>query len=45
LLLEQWLDMIEGDPNYLLRGRFMMEESRRMQARRPGAPLYEPRPW
>ena len=44
-LIEQWLDMIEGDPNYLLRGRFMMEENRRAQERRAGIRLYEPRPW
>ncbi|MFM1891507.1 MAG: hypothetical protein RLZ44_584, partial [Pseudomonadota bacterium] len=45
LLVEQWLDALEGDPVYLLRNRFMMEERRRQQPGRTGGSLYEPRPW
>ena len=45
LLVEQWLDGVEGDPAYLLRNRFLMEEQRRMQPSATGGGLYEPRPW
>jgi hypothetical protein len=43
LLMEQWLDQIEGDPGYLLRNQFILEE--RSAQRQRGLPLREPRPW
>ncbi|MEO5344093.1 MAG: hypothetical protein H7842_12290, partial [Gammaproteobacteria bacterium SHHR-1] len=45
VLMEQWLDGIEGDPAYLMRNRFLFEEMRRIQPSARGGPLYEPRPW
>ena len=41
--MEQWLDQIEGNPAYLLRNQFMLEEQRQMRVQ--GRPLREPRPW
>jgi len=43
MMMEQWLQQIEGDPAYLLRNQFEVEE-RRVMRERPGT-LYEPRPW
>ena len=45
MLVEQQLDAIEGDPVQLLHNRFRLEEQRRLQTQRPGARIYEPRPW
>jgi len=45
VLMEQWLESIEGDPAFLLRNRFMLEERRRARPSRSGGPLYESRPW
>ena len=42
-LMEQWLQQVEGNPAYLIRNQFMLEEQRMMSGR--GAPLHEPRPW
>jgi Ca-activated chloride channel family protein len=43
IMMEQWLDRIEGDPAYLLRNQFMLEE--RQQLERKGRRLMETRPW
>ena len=43
MLMEQLLDQIEGNPAYLMRNQFMLEEQRLMSKRR--GQLYEPRPW
>ncbi len=43
LIMEQWLDQIQGDPAFLLHNEFMLEESRAKQLK--GRPLREPRPW
>jgi Ca-activated chloride channel family protein len=43
LLMERWLEQIEGNPAFLLRNQFLLEE-RRMQQQQ-GKPLREPRPW
>ncbi len=43
LIMEQWLDQIEGDPALLLHNEFMLEEHRALQQR--SLPLREPRPW
>jgi len=42
-MMEQWLEQIEGDPGYLLRNQFMMEEQRALRQR--GGALRETRPW
>jgi Ca-activated chloride channel family protein len=42
-MMEQWLEQIEGDPAYLLRNQFMMEEQRTLRQR--GGGLRETRPW
>jgi Ca-activated chloride channel family protein len=42
-LMEQWLEQVEGDPSYLLRNQFMLEESRTMQSLR--GMMVETRPW
>jgi Ca-activated chloride channel family protein len=42
-MMEQWLEQIEGDPTYLLRNQFLIEERRELQ--RQGRQLLEPRPW
>jgi Ca-activated chloride channel family protein len=42
-MMEQWLDRIEGDPAYLLRNQFAIEERQAME-RRPRE-LMETRPW
>ena len=42
-MMEQWLQQIEGDPAYLLRNQFMMEEQRAL--RQQGGALRETRPW
>ncbi len=43
IMLEQWLERIEGDPAYLLRNQFMIEEQQAME--RYGRRLVETRPW
>ncbi|MES9869437.1 MAG: hypothetical protein ABW149_07020 [Sedimenticola sp.] len=43
LLMEQWLEQIEGDPAYLLQNQFRRQEQQLMRQR--GGPLREPRPW
>ena len=42
-MMEQWLEQIEGDPTYLLRNQFLIEERRELE--RHGRKLLEPRPW
>jgi len=42
-LMEQWLEQAEGNPAYLLRNQFLLEEQRAVSTR--SAPLREPRPW
>ena len=42
-MMEQWLQQIEGNPAYLLRNQFMMQERRMLN--REGRPLRETRPW
>jgi Ca-activated chloride channel family protein len=42
-MLEQWLERIEGDPAYLLRNQFMIEERQAME--QYGRGLMETRPW
>ena len=43
IMMEQWLERIEGDPAYLMRNQFMIEEQLEMQRR--GRKLMETRPW
>jgi Ca-activated chloride channel family protein len=43
LMMEQWLEQIEGDPAYLLRNQFMIEE--RLELEKRGRMLMETRPW
>ena len=43
IMMEQWLERIEGDPAYLMRNQFMIEEQLEMQ--RNGRRLMESRPW
>jgi len=43
IMMEQWLEQIEGDPAYLLRNQFMIEERRELERR--GRVLMETRPW
>jgi hypothetical protein len=43
MLMEQLLDQVEGNPAYLMRNQFMLEEQRMMSDQR--GQLYEPRPW
>ncbi|MDH3559462.1 MAG: hypothetical protein OEN52_00720, partial [Gammaproteobacteria bacterium] len=43
IMLEQWLERIEGDPAYLLRNQFMIEERQAME--QYGRTLMENRPW
>ena len=43
IMMEQWLERIEGDPAYLMRNQFMIEEQLEMQRR--GRRLMETRPW
>ena len=42
-LMEQWLQQAEGNPAYLMRNQFLLEEQRAVSTR--SAPLREPRPW
>ncbi len=42
-LMEQWLQQAEGNPAYLMRNQFMLEEQRAISKR--SVPLREPRPW
>jgi Ca-activated chloride channel family protein len=42
VLMEQLLDQVEGNPAYLMRNQFMLEEQRMSDK---GGRLYEPRPW
>ena len=42
ILMEQLLDQVEGDPVYLMRNQFMLQEQR---INRKDGQLYEPRPW
>lgn len=42
-LMEQWLEQIEGDPGYLMKNQFMLEEHRAAQGMR--GMMVEPRPW
>jgi hypothetical protein len=42
VLMEQLLDQVEGNPAYLMKNQFMLEEQR---MRDKGGQLYEPRPW
>ena len=43
VLMDQWLERIEGDPAYLLRNQFMLEEKRALEQN--GRELMESRPW
>ena len=43
VLMEQWLEQIEGDPAYLLQSQFYLEERRIMEQK--GGRLRENRPW
>ena len=43
IMMDQWLERIEGDPSSLLRNQFMIEE--RMEQERNGRRLMESRPW
>ncbi|HAJ93066.1 MAG TPA: hypothetical protein DCO71_10715, partial [Gammaproteobacteria bacterium] len=43
IMMEQWLEQIEGDSVYLLRNQFMIEERRELERR--GRELMEIRPW
>ena len=43
LIMEQWLQQIEGDPAYLMQNQFRLEEQRSIQ--QGSGPLREPRPW
>jgi Ca-activated chloride channel family protein len=43
IMMEQWLEQIEGDPAYLLRNQFLIEE--RQELERRGRELMETRPW
>ncbi len=43
IMMEQWLDRIEGDPAFLLRNQFLIEEQRQLEQR--GGALMENRPW
>ena len=42
-IMEQWLSQVEGDPAYLLRNQFSMEERRAQQ--KYGRELMDTRPW
>jgi Ca-activated chloride channel family protein len=42
MVMEQLLDQVEGNPSYLMRNQFMLEEQRMNE---DGGRLYEPRPW
>jgi Ca-activated chloride channel family protein len=42
-ILDLWMEQVEGDPSYLLRNQFMLEEAQYMRSR--GGPLHETRPW
>jgi Ca-activated chloride channel family protein len=43
IMMEQWLERIEGDPAYLLRNQFMIEERQALDRHR--GLLMETRPW
>ena len=43
IMMDQWLEQIEGDPAYLLRNQFMLEERQELDKR--GRELMETRPW
>ena len=43
VLMDQWLERIEGDPAFLLRNQFMLEEKRALE--QTGRELIETRPW
>ena len=43
IMMEQWLEQIEGDPAYLLRNQFMIEERQELDRHR--RELMETRPW
>ena len=43
LLMEKWLEQVEGNPAYLLKNQFMLEEQRVMSTQ--GGLIREPRPW
>ena len=42
-IMEQWLDQVEGDPSFLLRNQFMLEEAQYMRSK--GGSVRETRPW
>jgi Ca-activated chloride channel family protein len=42
IMMEQWLEQIEGDPAILLRNQFLIEEQ---QLEQRGGTLMEDRPW
>jgi len=42
-ILEQWLDQVEGDPSYLMRNEFMIDEAQYLRSR--GGSAREIRPW
>jgi Ca-activated chloride channel family protein len=42
-IMEQWLDQVEGDPSFLMRNQFMIEEAQYMRSR--GGAIRETRPW
>ena len=43
IMMEQWLEQIEGDPAFLLRNQFLIEERQQLEQR--GGALMESRPW
>jgi Ca-activated chloride channel homolog len=43
IMMDQWLEQIEGDPSYLLKNQFMIEE--RLELDRRGRMVMETRPW
>ena len=43
IMMDQWLEQIEGDPVYLLLNQFRIEEQQELQ--RNGRQLMETRPW
>ena len=43
IMMDQWLEQIEGDPAYLLLNQFRIEEQQELQ--RNGRQLMETRPW
>ncbi|HFD79305.1 MAG TPA: hypothetical protein ENK05_02775 [Gammaproteobacteria bacterium] len=43
ILMDKLLEQVEGNPAYLMKNQFMLEEQRLVNQQ--GRRLYEPRPW